>query len=553
MWPRSRPTPTRRGNSRPPTSWNTDDNTIIVPEVTHRRLKFLPPNYVPTTYASITNLWDINYWETGQAQAGQIYQHDNYFSKGDFVTFCLDVGRVSQNMLNVQAQQIWQFAQTVNTNVPSTVNPDIYEGTTLYLMGMSYLNYCDRFTALNNNLHKVTLESSFQYGFALLYPQLDGGYLPSNGVINLITPAVSFDDNGQVFVFNGSLNANSGPDYESSIWNYYLQGIVQGSAAEHGVLRDFFQTNAISTVKLLQQAGTNTVTLNISNYLAMGTKVYNGVQLQNADTNIWFSLTNTFASGNYEQVAFITPGIMTNGSYVGVGMLLLSPGLYIAAVGGLNGGFADDFSTTTFSYDNAPNLTLVGAPDDSVSPFFLQTSSPVGNPVTPVDGATTADLLAAVAANLGIGTQFVDPNLQQAAANESILLGIPNTVAAGFQASCLNMGTLSSTIPFYSDAQQFAGEPVNVMSGEFYIDAVDLSLPGPLNLQVRRNYSSQNQVENEFGFGWKMNYMPFLSLATNSILIYAAEMDGTVVAYRQTGTNANVWLPIPSGQSHARQ
>ena len=34
----------------------------------------------------------------------------------------------------------------------------------------------------------------------------------------------------------------------------------------------------------------------------------------------------------------------------------------------------------------------------------------------------------------------------------------------------------------------FVADPVNPLTGEFYIDAVDLSLPGPMPLQIRRNY-----------------------------------------------------------------
>ena len=58
-------------------------------------------------------------------------------------------------MLNVYAQEIWQFNQNANTNQPSTIDPDIYLGHTSYLMGMSYFNYCDQFTDLNTKLHKV--------------------------------------------------------------------------------------------------------------------------------------------------------------------------------------------------------------------------------------------------------------------------------------------------------------------------------------------------------------------------------------------------------------
>ena len=108
-----------------------------------------------------------------------------------------------------------------------------------------------------------------------------------------------------------------------------------------------------------------------------------------------------------------------------------------------------------------------------------------------------------------------------------------------------NTGTVSTQPSTYNDGSQQVVEPVNMMTGEFYVDSPDITLPGPMPLQIRRNYGSQNLAENEFGFGWRMSDMPFLSVGTNSILIYATEMDGTTVAYRQTVTNANFWLPQP--------
>ena len=87
---------------------------------------------------------------------------------------------------------------------------------------------------------------------------------------------------------------------------------------------------------------------------------------------------------------------------------------------------------------------------------------------------------------------------------------------------------------------QTIAEPVNVTSGEFYEDTADLSLPGPLPLQLRRNYTSQNLQANEFGYGWKMNFNPFLVIASN--IIYAAELDGTMLAYRLTNS---VWKVLP--------
>ena len=55
--------------------------------------------------------------------------------------------------------------------------------------------------------------------------------------------------------------ANSGQDYYSGTLDWWMQVGVQASAAEHGVLKSYYLTNAISTIKLLQQVGTNAVIL----------------------------------------------------------------------------------------------------------------------------------------------------------------------------------------------------------------------------------------------------------------------------------------------------
>jgi len=50
----------------------------------------------------------------------------------------------------------------------------------------------------------------------------------------------------------------------------------------------------------------------------------------------------------------------------------------------------------------------------------------------------------------------------------------------------------------------FVADPVDVVTGAFYVDEVDLTLPGPFPLQIRRNYSNQNPLPGLFGFGWKL-------------------------------------------------
>jgi RHS repeat-associated protein len=521
---------------------STDDNVIFV--VTHKRNKFLPAGYVPTFTDVPTNFWNFYYSDEGQQGSSQVYQTTNTFRKGDLIAFCQDVGRVSQKMLNVQALELWQFNQSENsTNPPATPDPDVYQGTPAYLMGMSYFNYADRFNDLNTRLHKIALMSQYEYGFGLLRPlRTSSGALTNNGQVIPILPAVHMPENGIATLFNNSLKPNLSRDLMSTFLDYWLQAGLQVSAAEHGVLRGFYQTNAISAVKLLQQAGTNAVALNTLNYLAAGTTVYNGVQLQNADPVLWKTVTNFLNSANFDEEVFITPGTMTNDNFVGMGALLFSSTYFNSPVSGLNGGFADWFSTTTFASANAPNITVAPAPEGATSPWNLQTAPPANNSGFLVDGSTTAGSLPTTYADLSNGSENLDPALNQATAALQQLYGSSSSSAATFN-DIYNSGAASSTVLAENDGSQRASDPVNMLTGEFYIDDVDLTLPGPLNLQVRRNYSSLNLVEGSFGFGWKINYMPFLSLNTNSSLIYAAEMDGSVIAYRQTGTNAALWVP----------
>ncbi|MGC3990598.1 MAG: DUF6531 domain-containing protein [Chthoniobacteraceae bacterium] len=101
----------------------------------------------------------------------------------------------------------------------------------------------------------------------------------------------------------------------------------------------------------------------------------------------------------------------------------------------------------------------------------------------------------------------------------------------------LNNGWISGTSN-YSNMDGYGGkgvsDPVDAVTGEFYIDSVDLKLNGPMPLEIRRNYGSLNLADSNFGYGWKLSYVPYLILSTDNSVIYAAETDGSMIAYRQT-------------------
>ena len=134
-------------------------------------------------------------------------------------------------------------------------------------------------------------------------------------------------------------------------------------------------------------------------------------------------------------------------------------------------------------------------------------------------------------------------NNQESAQYNVPTSGTPSqNYAAAYQADQQqgNVGNVSLALD-----QQFVGlsDPVQDITGEFHVDETDLQLPGPMPLALRRNYSSQNLADNQFGAGWKLSIMPYLAVAIGGTNIYAADMDGAVLAYVQTATNANVWMP----------
>ncbi|MGE3556361.1 MAG: RHS repeat-associated core domain-containing protein [Candidatus Obscuribacterales bacterium] len=73
-------------------------------------------------------------------------------------------------------------------------------------------------------------------------------------------------------------------------------------------------------------------------------------------------------------------------------------------------------------------------------------------------------------------------------------------------------------------------DPVDVVTGAFYVDEVDLALAGSFPFAIRRNYNSQNPFPGELGYGWKLSLCPYLM--EHEDLRFAAEEDGSIIAYR---------------------
>lgn len=470
--------------------------------------------------------------------------------KGDQAAICMDYGRVTGDMLNVHATDLWQMEDELklNPSLTNSLSPDLYLGATMYLAGMSYYKEVSDFATENEALNKVNILSTWAAGLSKISAARDQYGNLTNG-IDPVLPNVDMAFYQTAEVGNGTVQPNSNQTLEMAQQNFELLSVLDNSAEEHRVINHFYQqTNAVSTVRLLQlsqAAGQGIVPLFFNNYAAQGQTTYQGGELQNWDPDLWSQVSAAFQNaydGNYV-TAYITAGPMTNSAYSGMAAFILGWGQYEALITpqSLNGGFGQDFPPDTVSADNSINFAL----DNSDDPSLTMNAPGVGVLLAPtsassVDYSTTLNEI--LSGDIFTGFDTTWSGLANTVLDPSATGTQAQTDASALTASA-TQGYLGT--PTYTLSQQYTGssDPVNDITGEHYIDTTDLQLAGPFPLTMRRNYSSQNLADNQFGTGWKLSIMPYLSVATGGTNIYAADMDGAVLAYVQTATNASVWVP----------
>ena len=472
--------------------------------------------------------------------------------KGDVAAICMNYGRVTREMLNVWATDLWQMENALaqNPGLANSVSPDVYQGTTMYLCGMKYYEKCSEFDAFNANLHKIDNISTWAAGLSKISPARNAYDGLNNGGVDPILPNVDMFFYEVASVGNGTLRPNSGRTQQMEVQNYNIIDVADFSAEEHQVINSFYQqTNAVSTVRLLQMAqksGAGIVPLTIENYAAQGATVYQGKTLQNWDSNLWSQVTSAIqAPSTYGYVtAYITPGPITNAAYKGMGALVLGWGLWQALITpqSMNGAFGERFPYGTVAAANTLNYDLWDDPDADEFSIGMQPPSSwltLAPSQIPLFNAPVID------SQIGSGAFALDP--VEIAASSAIGATL-NTTSQGNQnqicAQNFQVGQQNGNQgppSFFSQAWSFVSDPVNNITGEFYVDQTDLQLPGPIPLALRRNYSSQNLADNQFGFGWKLSLMPYLAMSVDATNIYAADMDGSVLTYVRAATN--LWLP----------
>ncbi len=486
--------------------------------------------------------------------SSQVFTNIRSLRKGDFAALCLNMGRVTKDMLNVHAQDLWLMEQQIaaNSSITNSLSPDRYQGDMLYLMGMSYFQKCDDFRQFTAPLHKANIIRFHASGLASLAAKHNpDGTLPGGQII-LVQPKVDMFYKEMGVVEASTYHAEAGDDDYNQSDRWFQLFITASSAEEHGILNKFFSlSDSVSTVKLLRLALTQTpngiIDLNRFNYVAQGNTSYptgSTNKLKDYWPSLWTTITDffttTYSSNNVE--VFITPGPIRNptSSYQGMGALILAPGTYAAIIGpnSLNGGYGEQMADPSFA---AGNLTQTSLDQDQNGDFFYQTTTPTASNPNLVQDASQPWNTGNQANQLNSGAAQLNPTQTAELNTYKNQFGEPSNTRGTQYQDLESTGALSpGTAP---KGLELVYDPVNAIIGDFYVDESDLMLPGPFPLEVRRNYSSQNVFDGEIGYGWKLNYVPYLTLNFGTNTINCAEVDGTVLTYRQSVSNTNLYQP----------
>jgi YD repeat-containing protein len=474
-----------------------------------------------------------------------------YMNKGDFAAICLDLGHVSQDMLDLHARDIWQMENDIALHPGHTNNysPDDFQGNVLYLMGMSYFNKLDNFRDFSAPLFKANIIGFRASGLAgLVAKRNPDGTLPGGQVI-LVQPKVDMFYQEMAAVGGSTYHLQDNDASYNQADSWFQLDIAAGSAQEHAILNHFFgQSDAVSTVKLLrlaQQYNANgIIELNRYNYIAKGTNVYSGNTnaLKDVDPSTWSVITSEFTSSYISNNVdvLITPGAIRNlsDSYMGIGAMVFAPFSYFALIGpnAVNGAYGENMADQSFVSANLPNSALT---QDAVNGYAYDTT--VGTTTGLAPSTVPASDIGNTASDINSGTDRLDPYQTNQVNTYKAMTGDTATKNGDLYQNGADTGAFAQQVK--PGSAESVSDPVNSVTGDFYVDDTDLVLPGPMPLQIRRNYSSINVFDNDLGFGWKLSYFPYLFFGQKGTNILCSEADGTVVSYRRTTTNANLFVP----------
>ncbi|MEK7782024.1 MAG: SBBP repeat-containing protein [Verrucomicrobiota bacterium] len=506
---------------------------------------------------------------------------DRPFTRADIAALCLNAGRVTPEMLDVHARAYTQMDQQRQLNTNSVPGIEDYQGAAAYLMGMDYYSKVSRFTGVNEQLHKNRVVSWFAQGLSKLTPI-------KLGEQTLVRPSLDMFFNELAYGASASLRPDAGNDFLTGSEDFARILTAEIAAQEHNLINGFYRsTNTVSAVTLLRLAQQRSsasalgiIELHKNNYLTKGetnSLGYGPNKLKDNDPEIWAAVTNAFRGWDADYVrAYITPGpvAVPAAQFRGMGLVIVGKSHSASLISfNMNGAMGEQSAFFAASPASLSSSYSSGSSFDSWYSSYFDTSasyspyiyggnvygstpssfywdySPWGSSsrpyrfITPVNSYPVAQY----------STTFTTPSQVDLPRQINTLYNFPSSTSpAESLTRSLDRGNVGLTTS--KEKGNYVADPVHVMSGEFYHAATDLTLPGPLPLSLRRNYSSHDQSDrNNFGYGWKINFVPYLSVATNTnsvVTISAAELDGSVVAYRQSTNDVDLFVPALADNPH---
>ncbi len=473
-----------------------------------------------------------------------------FAKKADVTAINMHIGRVTPAMVQKVAEQYWKTERARAQNPSTVVDVVDSTGTAAFLVGMDMMAQMSENDDWASRLHKNV--GFFAQGFGHV------GITPlASGKMQI---DIDYQAGTSMVIGNGQLNQSSGDFSQHTAMNYLPIAQLARESAEHAVFGKMFSDpNPLSAVRVLQVAGDNArnsgyapvLDVNVKNYQTIAGTIQTGYGNRPASSNpaLWSYIYDVYGAyagqfldkeTNFMR-AFVTPGAISipSAGYVGAAAFFcgsLSSGSVLTfganlLHGGLSSWDLDYLTTPDFSsYELSHSLKM--EPGNGYS--FVRND--FSTPSVHFD-FSTLDYLA-MTMNSGVSRpQFVFTPQQGIEGGMSVkALNLPGGTSTEVgQRTGEDVGFFGKVSASVQQAKTLVVDPVQVVTGEFYVDATDLRLPGPFPLELRRNYLSGNPGDSGLGHGWKLSLMPWLVRTTNSAgdkLILAAEMDGSIIAYR---------------------
>jgi hypothetical protein len=158
-------------------------------------------------------------------------------------------------MIEPHLQEYWAMQRAFQADPGMTMDPEIYQGIPVHLLGMTYYLRMTDFEQVNQNLHKVHVFTKHGKGLAKMGARRLADELPNGGEIDPVLPQVDMVEEVVAHVSSDSVRADIGVEFDTATYSYRHVQLADGSSNEHATINSFFrQGDAVSAVRLLQHA-----------------------------------------------------------------------------------------------------------------------------------------------------------------------------------------------------------------------------------------------------------------------------------------------------------